>query len=82
MKNLEPYSAEVRNAVGAGWAFLVLITLFLTFGFFLYCLFNWTFTWMVVAFFILTCVIAHRYGTLLKREEERVKAKAKDWETV
>ena len=65
-------SPEARAQVGLGWAMLVLFTTMTAFFFFLYCLFNWTFTWWLPIFVGMTYLVAHRYGTLLKEAEKDV----------
>ena len=70
-KNIET-SPQARAHVGLGWALLVLFTVMTTFFFFLYCLFNWTFTWWLPIFAGLSILIAHRYGSLLKEAEKHV----------
>lgn len=76
------FSKEVRNKLGMSWAWMIICLLFITFGFAFHCLITWSFTWWFPAFFVLTFMATHRYGTLLTEEEKRVEEAAKDRETV
>jgi len=69
---IQTFSKETKKNVGYGWVWLNFILMFATFYFFLYCLFNWTFTFWLPAFFVMTLIGAHRYGTLLTREDKKV----------
>jgi fatty acid desaturase len=77
---IESYRKEVRDKIGFNWAATVLLCLAIAIGFALYCLLTWTFTWWLPAFIVISFMVAHRYGALLEREEQRVKEK--DRETV
>lgn len=71
----KPYPKEVRQRIPGykSWQKLVMALMFINFFLFLYCLFNWTFTWWLPTFFAVFLVVSHRYGTKLAAVDKELK---------